>query len=456
MNIAWKWMTKHGMSKNTTSWALSALMLAACGCSTGPRSVAKSNADPFLETETKAAASSDISPRGGPRRRMAARPESPIQQAGGEIEATDRAPRRRPRADSLGSRVDIADETDAAYTARASDGAIERVGGEMRLPDNPNCPCPCPTICEAPCAAAGEFPDEYICDGGDRDLPLGSSEFDAQGLDTEDAAIEYRDELDKRHVRPTNKVCIYAPRFASISTISEPAEDLESGRPVQAISAQLGVGMANRQGAFAQHQRDATERLVTRERGSAVETEDTAETIDLPVAPLGHIHTAYIKVDFSFLKTGQVKQADEARLATSITAAIVLSRDQNPVIAAKSEQGIELRSTFTPNELAGREKHGKGRLRVVKLADKTTALPGDIVTFTIRYDNIGDGEVHDVVIVDNLTPRLEYIEDSAECDVPGHFETEDNGEGSLILRWVLDEPVPGRTGGVVSFRALVR
>jgi len=54
----------------------------------------------------------------------------------------------------------------------------------------------------------------------------------------------------------------------------------------------------------------------------------------------------------------------------------------------------------------------------VKLADKQIAKPGDIVTFTIRYDNIGDREVHDVVIIDNLTPRLEYIEDSAECDAP--------------------------------------
>jgi len=61
-----------------------------------------------------------------------------------------------------------------------------------------------------------------------------------------------------------------------------------------------------------------------------------------------------------------------------------------------------------------------------------------------------------VVIVDNLTPRLEYVDDSATCDLNGHLVTEDNGEGSLVLKWELDEPLAGRTGGVVTFQARVR
>ena len=70
--------------------------------------------------------------------------------------------------------------------------------------------------------------------------------------------------------------------------------------------------------------------------------------------------------------------------------------------------------------------------------------------------NIGDLAVHDVVIVDNLTPRLEYVEDSATCNRDGRLVEEDNGEGSLILRWELDDPLAGRTGGVVTFKARVR
>jgi len=90
------------------------------------------------------------------------------------------------------------------------------------------------------------------------------------------------------------------------------------------------------------------------------------------------------------------------------------------------------------------------------MADRQMAQPGDVVTFTIRFDNIGDLAVHDVVIVDNLTPRLEYVEDSATSDRDGRLVEEDNGEGSLVLRWELDDALAGRTGGVVTFKARVR
>ena len=74
----------------------------------------------------------------------------------------------------------------------------------------------------------------------------------------------------------------------------------------------------------------------------------------------------------------------------------------------------------------------------------------------LRAADLEAGVTHEAVIVDNLTPRLEYVEDSATCDVAGVLEVEDNGEGSVILRWVLDEPLPGRSGGVVTFQARVR
>ncbi len=97
----------------------------------------------------------------------------------------------------------------------------------------------------------------------------------------------------------------------------------------------------------------------------------------------------------------------------------------------------------------------KGQIRLVKLADKQVAKRGEIVTFTIRFDNIGDRPVGEVVIMDNLTPRMSYVPDTATSNRPGEFSTEDNGAGSLILRWELDEPLAGGEGGVVSFQGRV-
>ena len=102
------------------------------------------------------------------------------------------------------------------------------------------------------------------------------------------------------------------------------------------------------------------------------------------------------------------------------------------------------------------DKKQIGRLRIVKLADKKQAEKGDIVTFTIRYDNLGERPLTEVTITDNLTTRLVYVDDSATSDRDGRLDTVDNGEGSLILRWTFDKPLEGKTGGVVTFQARVR
>ena len=109
-------------------------------------------------------------------------------------------------------------------------------------------------------------------------------------------------------------------------------------------------------------------------------------------------------------------------------------------------------------EVVGKEDQRRtpGRLRIVKLADKKTALPGDVITFTIRYDNLGDRELHHIRIIDNLTPRLEYVDDSATSNRAGKLVVEDNEEGSLVLKFELSQPLPGHTGGVVTFKVKVR
>ena len=108
--------------------------------------------------------------------------------------------------------------------------------------------------------------------------------------------------------------------------------------------------------------------------------------------------------------------------------------------------------------MIGREdmRKTKGELRIIKVADKETAKHGEIVTFTIRYDNLGDRELHHIRIIYNLTPRLEYVKDSADSDRKGKLLVEDNAEGSLVLKFELTEPLKGHTGGVVKFQARVK
>jgi len=432
MSFRWRQILSSNFSRPASRWAASALVLTACSCSAVQRPIAGTAADPFLDSEKPAAASAVASET----RHRVSRPAPPRQDivlTGHETQEHDEALPKR-------------------------DFTIVRTRAEARLPDCDVCPevngCPCEE--EYPATCATRFPDEYLFDGGDHGPRLRFNDGGVDGLQPEDTVATYRDVCRNRGITPSNCVAIYAPHFAAVTSISQPLEDVGGGRPTLSVATRGGAGLVNRVGTFAQHQRDTTERLVTRLRASGVKSDILANLLDQPIAMQGFIHTTTPLQDFAFLRTGEFKQVEEARLAESIQSAVVWTRDQNPVIAARVEGVSQLKSRFVVEEAVGRECKSNAKLRIVKLADRSAAQPGDVITFTIRFDNISDGQVQDVVIIDNLTDRLEYVEDSATCDRKGTLFTEDNGEGSLILRWELDEPLAARSGGVVTFQARVR
>ena len=82
--------------------------------------------------------------------------------------------------------------------------------------------------------------------------------------------------------------------------------------------------------------------------------------------------------------------------------------------------------------------------------------PGDEVAFTIRFDNIGNQTIGNVTIIDNLSPRLEYVADSAQCSLAAEFFTEPNDGDSLVVRCEVADPIESGDGGVVRFRCRVR
>ena len=92
------------------------------------------------------------------------------------------------------------------------------------------------------------------------------------------------------------------------------------------------------------------------------------------------------------------------------------------------------------------------RSNIIKLVDEPAAVPGDVVTFTIRYENIGDRELYNIRIVDNLTPRLELLPGTTNSDREGEFAIEDNTEGSVVLTFQLAAPLPGKTAGTLRFQ----
>lgn len=305
---------------------------------------------------------------------------------------------------------------------------------------------------------AEQFPDEYLFDGGDRDYPV---HYDGQlmrGVETEDTIAEYHDHQGKRKVKASNRVAIYSPRFAAVRTFNGVSE----GFNVQRVAANLdqiqGAGLKHKVGGKTGVQRDRVQAVRLRSRASGLFSETTRLSVRNSKLATQHTKLTNLFEEVQFLHDGQVRQSEIARLRAAMNNAVAMSRDLNPVLMANLSAAQEVYAMFKVSELTGTDEGHKqtGRLRIIKLADKEAAKPGDVVTFTIRFDNLGDQPLHHVRIIDNLTPRLEFIDDSASSDLPGSINADDNGEGSHILRFELDSPLAGHTGGVISFQAKLR
>lgn len=309
------------------------------------------------------------------------------------------------------------------------------------------------------CVAPKDFPDEYLCDGGDRDFPVHYDATSRLGLDTEDTIAEYTEHTGRNRIKAANRVCVYAPRFASVRVVSLPHEDQTSTDVVGLSGATGGTGLHSRQMLTQSTKRDGTNNIRVRSRASGLESEDGQLGLETLAAPGFHEMLLNTFQDLAYVRTGTFEQADGARLQLGLQSALIWSRELNPVITAQVDvptEGLQTVASSCLTVVDDLPSDQPGKLKVVKLADKKEAEPGDVITFTIRYDNAGPREVHHVRIVDNLTPRLEYIADSAKADREGNFLTQDNGEGSLVLIWELDETLPAGSGGVVTFQCRVR
>jgi uncharacterized repeat protein (TIGR01451 family) len=303
------------------------------------------------------------------------------------------------------------------------------------------------------------YADEYLCDGGDRDWPVHYGAQERLGLDTEDTVAEYVDHHGAEHMKPSNKVCVYAPRFAAVRTISQPVLG-ESLATSVGMNHQLGDdALHTRVGSTQKVKRDAVGGLRMRSRASGMDSEEVGLGVIQDLAAVEHDKINNLFQNFNFDVAINADLTTAARLNYGLGAAAVWSLENSPVISGQIEspqEGLfEVSATaITVHDDAISDE--PGQLQIAKFADRKDAKQGDVITFTIRYRNQGPREVHYVRIVDNLTPRLEYVEGSGTSDRDGRLAVEDNGEGSLVLTFEIAEPLPADAGGVTTFQARVR
>ncbi|MCR9117470.1 MAG: hypothetical protein NXI22_11045 [bacterium] len=303
-------------------------------------------------------------------------------------------------------------------------------------------------------------PDEYVCDGGDEPIAVRvDPDWSVHGLDIEDT-VGHFDTIDgETKVVPSNKVCIYAPRFAAVRKVYGLEEQLATRKsagyemPVAPLlESDIGEPTTVKQheepiGAIGQHLPttllEETRGLVMRRAHPVIELFNQFATFE----------------DFSMIRKGVFDLAEKPQLADSVLAAEVWTEKQAVQVVLDGVKALEGKTAFGLGSVYHSKRHpGKPRLRVIKVASHKEARPGDTIEFTLRYDNVGNETIGNVTLIDNLSPRLEYIEDSAQAspDHKANFFTEVNEKGSLVLRWEVIDPLEAGEGGIIRFKCKVR
>ncbi len=377
--------------------------------------------------------------------------EQPFGQSATEIDAAMVAPPYEQPA-SLGPIRSVSHEVTARNDVQLSQGG-------------PYCPQPAYAAPGCPQGFCGtyatdcntHFPDEYICDGGDKDIPVHYFENQRFGLNFEDTVGEFVDSDGEPQVRPSCRVCVYAPRFASVRTIDVSHVDISYNNLAGHHDDERLVGVDHQLQPDVETQADQLIGLDRRDSAGGVIADVWEGNLTKIDWVGGNVQVNRLWQDIGFVRDGMFHQEDEARLAMSIQIAHDWSHDLYPIIMADTLQGGIVDASFRAADMTGiHDPRCPGELRIVKLCEQESALPGDTITFVIRYDNIGQKELTEVRILDNLSPRLELKPESVSFDRAGTPGVQDNGAGGRILVFELEEPLPGETGGVLTFDCLVR
>jgi uncharacterized repeat protein (TIGR01451 family) len=367
----------------------------------------------------------------------------------------------------IGGRRPTVEEIQAGATGDVGLDALAAVPSNGRCPfangDGSPCQAPCGPACPPlqPAARPWLPRDEYLCDGGDRGARAGS---DAQGkmygVEPRDAVVRFDVGLDRYpnpKVLPTNRVCIYAPRFAEVRVTNGTSEAVE----IHSVSLNETSVKANqaekldRVRKFVLNQ--APEQARERRRAQGMKGKVAAgEGSDVRGA-MGYGNIQQVRTDSQEQAAVTARQRDKPALIKEKVRLIGIKTAEAPVVSALTQGAGQTIMSWQPNEMTGVETPpNRPGLAVIKRVSVNEAEPGDTVTYVITYRNMGNTPIRSVSIVDSLLPRLEYVAGSAKGPKGSTFSSAENRAGAMELKWDLPGAIPPGASGYVSFDAVVR
>ncbi len=324
-------------------------------------------------------------------------------------------------------------------------------------------PCPAPLPYQAhgtwaPPGLKGPYPrDEYLHDGGDAQEPAAvSPEWRVQGLNVEDTVAHYDTTDGRTLMTESNCAYIYAPRFSSVRTVV-------NANAGQLLDSPVGFRKPERIVRFEENARvgTKTEQMVPLGRIGNLKPghfqgEASPGFTSYALLPANVQQALQPYANLSVIRTGAMQGAEKARLAEAGENAIAWTKNDGVKVYVGNEKAVIRTGDLRAQAIYRIDEPTNARLRICKVASTAAAQPGDIVDFTLRFDNVGDTVLGNIVILDSLTTRLEFVPNSAQSSRKSNFSTAVNAADSLELRWEIDEPIEPGDGGIVSFRCRVR
>ncbi|MEZ6143197.1 MAG: hypothetical protein R3B84_21745 [Zavarzinella sp.] len=252
--------------------------------------------------------------------------------------------------------------------------------------------------------------EECLHDGGDVLQSMGiGHRGEMLGVDPSDTAMKFTSRGMTR-IAPSNRVCICVPRFANVRVL----RGIDAMHLAQMTYLSAGL------------------------RSPVIVVKDDAPLVAVKIDPLAGFRN-------SIRATG-VQQTN---------APLELQQLWGPPAGVSTVKGVAaLAQVRSPEEITSLPGCGLWLQKSVNPVNPQKI--GEIVTFTLKFTNPSADEMTDVVIVDNLTTRLEFIEGSAKSSRPATFTATPNKANSVLLRWAIDGRLgPGETG-TITFQARIR
>jgi uncharacterized repeat protein (TIGR01451 family) len=313
--------------------------------------------------------------------------------------------------------------------------------------------------------------DECIHDGGDIGTPAAiDRNGQLHGVDPSDTVASYRDVHGRQHISVSNRVCLCVPRFLIVRS-----ELLPAGYEVRVrlhgadiVQSQLGVeGLVPSKAAMQSEQLEGFRGRARPGGTMIVEAPRPVNVVKflaayhLNIGPGEALGTEGMRKLTAEQRTELRKQIEFVQvLMESMRAAAIEQGLPGPQVVGRVEgvnvvsQVEEVRDFTTccveKPEIPPRPLH------LYKWANTHSAKIGDVVTFFLKYSNLGGQPISDVGVSDSLTGRLEYVPGSAKSNRDAVFTTEQNRAGSVILHWEVSGRLPPGESGVVSFQARIR